>query len=313
VNTSLPRKTKPAPPAEASGGSNPGPTSRRSVLFQLFFLSGFCGLVYQLIWTRLAFAAFGVITPVLSVVISIFMAGLSLGAWAGGRWIGALVRRTGLSPICFYALAEFIIGLGAFAVPKLFDLGKQLLLAAGATDSTTYLLLSALVLATAILPWCICMGTTFPFMMAYVRQQEAQSADSFSYLYLANVLGAMSGAVLTAVALVEIFGFHDTLCVAAAGNFAVSGISMLLVLAARGGPSALPVKSASPPLPSDAPATTAAAGSGGESGRFIQALLFTTGLLAMAMEVVWTRAFAPVLKTQVYSFALASHSGAKHA
>ena len=24
----------------------------------------------------------------------------------------------------------------------------------------------------------------------------------------------------------------------------------------------------------------------------------------MAMEVVWTRAFAPVLKTQVYSFAL---------
>jgi spermidine synthase len=32
--------------------------------------------------------------------------------------------------------------------------------------------------------------------------------------------------------------------------------------------------------------------------------LFSTGFVAMAMEVVWTRAFTPVLKTQVYSFAL---------
>jgi hypothetical protein len=33
-------------------------------------------------------------------------------------------------------------------------------------------------------------------------------------------------------------------------------------------------------------------------------LLFLTGFTALAMEVVWTRAFTPVLQTQVYSFAL---------
>ncbi|MEI9960128.1 MAG: hypothetical protein WDM76_03045 [Limisphaerales bacterium] len=33
-------------------------------------------------------------------------------------------------------------------------------------------------------------------------------------------------------------------------------------------------------------------------------ILFSTGFMAMAMEVIWTRAFTPVLKTQVYSFAL---------
>src|SRR5437660_510054 len=94
----------------------------RKLLFVLFLLSGFCGLLYQVVWTRMAFASFGIITPVLSVVISVFMLGLSLGAWAGGRWIGPLVRRTGLSAVIFYALAEFIIGLGAFAVPRLFGL-----------------------------------------------------------------------------------------------------------------------------------------------------------------------------------------------
>ena len=59
--------------------------SRRPLLFLLFFVSGFCGLLYQVVWTRLAFASFGIIMPVLSVVISLFMLGLSLGAWLGGR------------------------------------------------------------------------------------------------------------------------------------------------------------------------------------------------------------------------------------
>jgi hypothetical protein len=45
----------------------------RRILFFLFFISGFCSLVYQVVWTRMAFASFGIITPVLSVVLSVFM------------------------------------------------------------------------------------------------------------------------------------------------------------------------------------------------------------------------------------------------
>ena len=60
------------------------PLTRR-VLFFLFFFSGFASLVYQVVWTRMAFASFGIITPVLSVVLSVFMLGLAVGSWAGGR------------------------------------------------------------------------------------------------------------------------------------------------------------------------------------------------------------------------------------
>ena len=56
----------------------------RRVLFLLFFLSGFCSLVYQVVWTRMAFASFGIILPVLSVVLSVFMLGLSVGSWRVG-------------------------------------------------------------------------------------------------------------------------------------------------------------------------------------------------------------------------------------
>jgi MFS family permease len=270
----------------------------RRVLFLLFFLSGFCSLVYQVVWTRLAFATFGIITPVLSVVLSVFMLGLAVGAWAGGLFIASLVERTGLSAVAFYAGAELVIGLGAFAVPKLFAAGGNFLLAAGETDSFGYLSWSALVLAVAILPWCVFMGATFPLMMAYVRERDGQNTGSFSFLYLANVLGAMSGTILTAVVLVEVFGFHHTLRIAAAGNFTIAGTSIWLGWKQR--------KSAAPGIPDE---TVPAAlpdppPSGQPRTRFAQWILFSTGFCAMAMEVIWTRTFTPILKTQVYSFAL---------
>jgi predicted membrane-bound spermidine synthase len=246
----------------------------------------------------MAFASFGIITPVLSVVLSVFMLGLAVGAWAGGRFIASLIKKTGLSAVIFYAGAELVIGLGAFAVPKLFAAGEYFLLAAGQTNSIGYLSLSALVLAFSILPWCLFMGATFPLMMAYVRERDCKNTESFSFLYLANVLGAMSGTFLTAAVLVELLGFRHTLWVAAAGNFTIVVIggwlgwkqrSFEAVALTQAERSAGPIILSLP---------------GNVRGRLIKWILFSTGFGAMAMEVVWTRAFTPVLKTQVYSFAL---------
>src|SRR5262245_23345236 len=126
---------------------------RNQVLFLFFFISGFCGLLYQVVWMRLAFASFGIITPVISVVISVFMLGLELGSWAGGKLISELTRRTKLSAITFYAFTELLIGIGAFAVPRLFLLGESILLKAGQSNSFSYLFFSAIAIALSIFPW----------------------------------------------------------------------------------------------------------------------------------------------------------------
>ena len=244
----------------------------------------------------MAFAAFGIITPVLSIVLSVFMLGLSLGSVAGGKWIRALKARTGLSGAFFYGLAELLIGVGAFAVPILFATGQRLLLGAGETDSFDYLFLSAVVLAVSLFPWCFFMGATFPLMMAYIREDQTQDPKSFSFLYAANVLGAMAGTFLTAVVFIEMFGFNHTLRIAAAGNFFIAAISALLGLR-RGRIFHVADESRAANLEMDVP-------SGSSRTPLIGWILFSTGFCAMAMEVVWTRAFTPVLKTQVYSFAL---------
>jgi spermidine synthase len=269
----------------------------RGVLFLLFLLSGFSGLVYQVVWVRMAFASFGIIIQVLSVVLSVFMLGLSLGAWAGGGSIDFLVRKTRCSALWFYAGTELLIGMGAFAVPALFSIGGKLLLAAGETDSTRYIFLSALALGVSILPWCIFMGATFPFMMAFVREQDQRNTESFSFLYVANVLGAMAGTLLSAVVLVELLGLRHTLWVAAASNFSVATIAALL--ASRSGAHDGPAATAA-----DISAAVRPSHRAHRDHRFMLSLLFLTGFTALGMEVVWTRAFTPVLKTQVYSFAL---------
>ncbi len=274
----------------------------RRVLFLLFFLSGFSSLVYQVVWTRMAFASFGIITPVLSVVLSIFMLGLAVGSWAGGRYIPGMTMRTGSSAVFFYAGAELIIGFGAFGVPKLFSLGENLLLASGKTDSLLYLTLSALVLAVALLPWCVCMGATFPFMMAFIRERDRKNTESFSFLYLANVLGAMSGTFLSAMVCIELLGFHHTLWLAAAGNFTIALISCWLGWQPKPSVAGQAITDALPDEARETPASLKGPGSSG--GRMLKWILFSTGFVAMAMEVVWTRAFTPVLKTQVYSFAM---------
>ncbi|MEY2520913.1 MAG: spermidine synthase [Verrucomicrobiota bacterium] len=272
--------------------------SIRWFLFAVFFGSGCCALIYQVVWTRLAFASFGIIAPVLSVVISVFMLGLSGGAWAGGKWIGPLVRKTGCSALLFYALAELLIGIGGLFVPKLFAAGEQLLLSSGQMDSFRYLSLSALVLGFSILPWCFFMGATFPFMMAYVREADPRSADSFSYLYLANVLGAMTGCLLTAILFVEILGFTHTLWTAAIINFAIAATSGYL--AWRGPRRANKADSSAK---SSSKLRRKSAASVTRRG-VIKWILFSTGFSAMAMEVIWARAFTPIMTTQVYSFAL---------
>jgi spermidine synthase len=259
-------------------------------LFAMFVASGFCGLLYQIVWVRLAFAEFGVITPVLSVVLSVFMVGLGIGTWLGGPVARHLGARFGISPVVIYAAAELLIGLGAFAVPVMFSAGGDWLLTQGASSSSRYLALSALFIAGALLPSCIMMGATLPLMMDFLRQAKRDDTRSFSFLYMANVIGAMLGTIATAVVLIEVFGFAQTWKIAAGLNVCIAIAA--LVLARRVPHAPLPV------------ATAARRAETAPVGSWRLWVLFTTGFTSLALEVVWTRAFTFVLHTTIYAFAM---------
>ncbi|MFN8828085.1 MAG: fused MFS/spermidine synthase [Planctomycetota bacterium] len=267
--------------------------SLRVVAFSLFAVSGFCGLVYQIVWLRLAFASFGIVTPVLSVVLSAFMAGLALGSWLAGRFAAPLAKKPAAGAIA-YGLVEWGIGCGALVVPWLFTVGENALLGSGDWSSAGYLGTSALILGGSILLFATLMGATFPLMMAFLRANLPGDAGTFSFLYLGNVIGAMLGAATTAALWIECFGFHGTLAIAAVGNGAIGLVALLLPKLAGGRAAANVPANAQPMLPATGEPTTP---------RLRLWLLFATGFTSMAMEVAWTRAFTPVLYTTIYAFA----------
>jgi spermidine synthase len=142
--------------------------------FAFFLVSGFCSLVYEVVWLRLAMAKFGVTTPMVSIVLSTFMAGLAIGSWGGGRLTRRSERGRAFSSLRLYSLTEVIIGLSGLVVPTLLLFGYELLGTWGKAlrwDSSLYYLASGGWIALSLLPWCICMGATFPLAMFRHPQQ----------------------------------------------------------------------------------------------------------------------------------------------
>lgn len=264
--------------------------------FIFFFLSGFCSILYELVWLRLSMAEFGVTTAQVSIVLSMFMAGMGIGSWAGGVLMRRHGERLRFHPVRLYALTEFLIGCSSLAVPAELVWGGRVVESmggAGGLTSGTYYLASGLMTALILLPWCALMGATYPVAMAAIeRDRHDQASRSFSYLYLANVVGAVAGASAPLI-LVELYGFHGTLRVGAALNVLIAALAI--------------TKSRERPVPPVAtaaenvevvptPATVAAS-------NWPLVLLFLTGLATMGMEVVWIRLFTPYLGPMVYAFA----------
>lgn len=261
--------------------------------FLFFFLSGFCSLVYEVVWLRLAMAKFGVTTPMVSIVLSVFMAGLGIGSWAGGAIIKRWEHRSAALPLRLYGILELLIGVSAVAAPWTLTLGYGLLRDSGsrlAWGSSVYYLVSGAWVALALLPWCSCMGATFPFAMAAIRGiATKESEHSFSYLYLANVLGAVLGTLVPALVLIELLGFRGTMYVACALNVLLAATVISFSFSIK-------------------PAAAAVTGSA-PSSQLVSAraatlwMLFATGICSMAMEVVWIREFTIYLGNVVYAFA----------
>jgi spermidine synthase len=262
-----------------------------SWFFFFFLVSGFCSVLYELIWLRLAMAQFGVTSALVSIVLSTFMAGLGLGSWASG----VLLRKRGdrvRNPVRLYALTELLIGASAVLVPYELAWGRRLLEVASISASWVYYAGSAVSIALTLVPWCACMGATIPLGMLAIRRQAPQASKrSFSFLYLANVLGAVGGAIVPLL-LIELHGFHRTLIAGAVLNATIAIIAWTLTLKAQN-------------------ATLASSKPFNDPIRVMPAthnwrslfLLFTTGMTCMGIEVVWIRQFTPYLGTVVYAFA----------
>jgi len=263
--------------------------------FAFFFISGFCSILYELVWLRLTMAQFGVTTALVSIVLSTFMAGLGAGSWAAGILVRRYGERVSFPPLRLYALSELLIGFSAMGVPLELLWGHRLLewmAGRSAMSSAAHYLASGALVALIVMPWCACMGATIPLAMFAIRRDARyETRRSFSFLYVSNVVGAVVGAIVP-LFLIEWYGFHGTLRGGALLNAAIAASAFGLTLAQHGqGSATAPVEG-----------RTKTHVPGPRKGALV--LLFVTGLATMGMEVIWIRLFTPYVGAIVYSFAI---------
>jgi spermidine synthase len=280
----------------------------RALALTCFFLSGASGLIFEMVWTRGLTLVFGSTTLAISTVLTAFMGGLGLGSALAGR-ASDRIR----DPLRAYALAELGVGLYALALPFVLTrypaLNGWLWTRFGQPTGGSYALLSALrFLASAgllILPTTL-MGATLPLLGRYLVSRPAEMGGlgtRLGSLYAVNLFGAVAGAFFAGFVFLPLLGVRLTNFTAAGINLGLAAVVLLarpLFERVQRRPSLEALaEQIGVPLPSviRAPVSRAA-------HRLVLAGFALSGLTAMTLQVLWTRALAVVLGSSIFSFTL---------
>lgn len=274
--------------------ANSSRSGRYWAVVGLFTISGACGLVYQVVWGRLAVLVFGSTTPAIATVLGVFFLGLALGSYGAGKCADRFRH-----PLVLYGWLEIGIGLYAALFHLPLDAMQHLHQAVFPLlyDNPALLTFARVLMAAVVLlPATILMGATVPVIGDLLTRSPRHVGADFGAAFACNTLGAAAGSFLSAFFLVPAVGLSMTSWVAAALNVAIGLLSM--ALAKKEG--ILPRKAGeSPGEPSGEPGVAAVRVQA--YAAFVAFAL--TGFLGLVYEVAWSRALVLVFGTSVYAFA----------
>jgi predicted membrane-bound spermidine synthase len=294
----LARALRGAPPAvlreERVAAAAAGTRREATYAGAMFVVSGFAALIYQVVFSKSLALTFGSTSTATYTVLAVYMGGMALGAWLGGRL--AQGRSDALK---LYAWCELGIGAYCVATPLIFK-GIQALyvaLAGGvAPDAGMLTVLRALLGASALLVPTVLMGATLPVLARFLELRSATLGASVALLYGANTVGAALGALLAGYWILPELGVWRTTLTAAALNLGVAWLA--LRLARR------PLLEGQPMVPPPAAVPRVAGAEARRLGQAALVVLAVGGVVTLALEVNYIQLLAVVAGNSVYAFSL---------
>lgn len=264
-----------------------------AVLSALFFLSGTSALIYQVLWLRLLGLVFGVTVYAASTVWAVFMAGLAIGSFIGGRMADRVKR-----PLVWLGAAEALIGITALLTPSALDVLQQLYAGVHASvrgsESTLVAVRLAMSFAVLIVPSAL-MGATLPLVVKSSLFGAQGLGVRVGVLYATNTAGAIAGSVAAGLLFIPRYGIHVSFLIAAACNGIVALVAVLLGRA-------LP-QANTRVADEDAPAA-AVMRSSTAAQRVVLAVFAVSGFVSLGLEVVWFRVGILFLRPTVYGYSM---------
>lgn len=202
--------------------------SLKHILFLLFGISGFSGLIYESIWSHYLKLFLGHAAYAQTLVLAIFMGGMAIGAWIASKYS---IKWKNL--LLGYAIAEGLIGIMGLAFHGTFIHVTEFVYTSliPSLGSPTLVEISKWSIAgLLILPQSILLGMTFPLMSAgIIRLFPTTPGGSLAILYFSNSLGAAIGVLTSGFVLIEHLGLPGTILTAALLNIVLALVVWALV------------------------------------------------------------------------------------
>ncbi len=141
----------------------------------------------------------------------------------------------------------------------------------------------------------VLMGGTFPVLAQFIGKEKRQLANRGTILYAVNTLGASIGALLAGFFLLSKYGVDTTYYFTIV---LVASIGFMAILIDR-----LFVTNKETPVVKKANKVSKIINKLDDINYFeLNILAFSSGLLAISAETIWTKMFAQVLQNSIYSF-----------
>src|SRR6266700_1735411 len=257
-------------------------TAHAAIVCAVLFFSGIGALIFETLWLRVSGLTFGNSVWAASLILSSFMAGLAFGNAIAAS---STIRRW--RPLHFYAVLEVLVGLFGcmivFVLPALGDALRPLWQTLW-NYQPALLGLRFVVSFLILLVPTTAMGLTLPVIIEDPLLRETEFGCTIGFLYGSNTLGAMLGAILGEAYFIGAFGLYGTSLTAGATLCIAAAIA--LSVARFGAARYAGFKSIEPSAHSKFPLSFDV------SYRPPWRLLlvsFGTGLIFLALEVIWFR------------------------
>ncbi|MBI1318910.1 MAG: hypothetical protein GC168_08165 [Candidatus Hydrogenedens sp.] len=266
---------------------------RRGPLFPailaFFFVSGACGLLYQVVWTRKLVLLFGTTSYAVSTVLCIFFLGLAVGSLWGGRMADRVKR-----PLLAYGYIEIAVGLWALAFLLLVRYGENAVIYVlqnlDVGRGIGVALRASMAMLLLFVPVSL-MGATLPLLAKFVNHEPKVRGIRIGSLYGMNTLGAVTGCYCAGFVFIPALGYTQTTLVGAAANIAVGLLALLL---SRLSAAAETIHEKHGPEPRPVAAK--------QMATYALAAFALSGFCSLALEVVWTRLLAIVFLGTTYAY-----------
>ncbi len=200
-------------------------------LLSLFFLSGAASLAYEVLWTRVLLLHLGSSVYAYSLMLTIFLIGLTVGSFLFGRLVDRVKNFAQLFAFLEMGIGLYLlIQLGQFG--HLSELMGNISGLMGTPSYAKKILISFMAAGQVLLIPTLLMGAIFPVVVKLYSQRIKNIGREIGQLYSANTVGCIIGSLVTGFLLIPWIGVQRSLLTIATINVLI-GIYILIMYQKR--------------------------------------------------------------------------------